>query len=221
MANVQNLETSLSTTDQSAYASGSVSPAGNQLILAAFWWAQTSPGTVAVTGNGLTWVAVDSNAGGTRKMTLFRAMGAAPSTGVVTFTVTGGTGTPSRGAWSIVQVAQVDTSGSNGANALVQNNNGGSNSATSLNINLAAFGNPNNITLGFLGEDNAGNITAGTGFTQIGQANNGGEAFSIQSQVQYANDTTVDWTVLSSVDLRGVAVEVKAIPQGGILAEFI
>lgn len=221
MANITNLETSLSTTDQAAYASGSISPAANQLILAAFWWAQTGVGTVSATGNGLTWVAVDSNAGGTRKMQLFRAMGSSPTPGAVTFTVTGGSGTPSRGAWSIIEVAQVDTTGTNGSVAQVQNGNNGSNSATTTTVNLAAFSNPNNITIGFLGADNGNTITPGSGFTQIAQANNGAEGFSIQSQVQYANDTTVDWTISPAADIRATAVEVKVIPQGGILAEFV
>lgn len=221
MANVINLETSLSTTDQSAYPTGSISPDANQLILAAFWWAQTTPGTVSATGNGLTWVAVDSNAGGTRKMQLFRAMGSAPTAGALTFTVAGGSGTPSRGAWSVVEVAQVDTSGTNGSAAQVQSANNGSNSATTTTCNLGVFANPNNITLGFIGVDNGNSITPGSGFAAIAQANNGAEGFSIQSQVQYGNDQTVDWTVSPAADLRATAVEVKVIPQGGILTSFI
>ena len=87
----------------SSAATASVSPVADQVIFAAVLaFSSVSLQQPTATGNGLTWAvvaAVDLDA--TRKLTVFRAQGAAPSAGAITFDFAGVTQTSF--VWSIVQ----------------------------------------------------------------------------------------------------------------------
>lgn len=218
MANITHLQTKVDPTDSNTYLTDSLPIAANQLVCAFFAWGQTSPGTASLSGDGIIWVSKNDTGGGTRHITFFAGLSSSAVPGVLTFTVAGGTGTPSRGAFTIFQIAQVNT---NGTASVVQSNVGGSNSANNLTVNLGAFANPINMTIGALMLDTGGTITPGTGFTQIGQANDAGDAFSIQSQFKYTNDQTVDWTTSDTAELRAIAAEIAVIPQGGIFASLV
>lgn len=206
-----HLITAVSATDSTSYSTASISPTGNNLVLAIFGWAQGTPGTPSASGNGLTWVQVGSTkVQGARAGALFRAMASGPTAGAVTFNITGGTGTPSRAGWSISQFSEVDLSGSDGANAVVQSNKDNSTaSGNSLTVTLAAFSNANNATFGGIVVDGGGAITQGSGFTELGEANNGAEGFSIQTQFKDTNDTSVDWTTADTTNLIAIATEIK------------
>jgi hypothetical protein len=117
------LDSGDSTTDATSIATASISPTGDNLILAAVSSTTASgyPNVPTASGNGLTWVRVNRNPGiyGTNKrLTLFRAMGASPSSGAITFDFGGQTQTDF--AWSVVEYPGVDTSGANGAGAIGQ-----------------------------------------------------------------------------------------------------
>lgn len=97
----------------------SYTPSPNALLLAYVWIGQTMS-VSSITGNGLTWVLVQSveNTVNNVQLRVYRAMSNAPIAGALTVVVnTGG----SRG--SIIQVQQfqnVITTGSNGSDAVVQ-----------------------------------------------------------------------------------------------------
>lgn len=120
----------------------SVDPTDNALIIASFQSSLASGPTVpsSVTGNGLTWVQVNTVAFHTtngRRVTPFRALGAAPTAGAITATW-GASQTSFQ--WSIVECTGVDTSGTNGSGAVVQSATQTAAAATSLTATLPGIG---------------------------------------------------------------------------------
>lgn len=230
MIGVSNLTTTGNNADATSYATTSISPGPNSLILAwVYSIATTAPNTPTASGNGLTWVEVDSqlDSASLRRITLFRAMGT-PTPGAVTFDFSGQTQTGC--AWSIAELTGVDTSGSNGSGAIVQSaKNASAGNATSLTVTLAAFGSADNFTLGGFGVplNTASLPAAGSGFTLIGQRNQSTPNLSIGSEYLAGNDTSVDMTsAASSIPWVGIAAEIKAAasatmaPSGNMMAVF-
>lgn len=210
-----NLATTGDSVDRTSYATGSITPTANKLILAwVYSIAAAAPNTPTATGNGLTWVAIDNQIDNAnlRKITLFRAMGSSPSSGAVTFDFAGQTQTGA--GWSIVQYTDMDTTGTNGSGAIVQSAKAQSvGSTTSLTVTLAAFGSTGNATVGGFGIplNTAGQPAVGSGFTATGQVNQSTPNLSIGSEFNSGNDTTVDMNAgAASIPWVGIAVEVKA-----------
>ena len=205
-----NLVTSGNNADQNSYTTASITPPANQLILA---WIENSDATgtgvdtVSLSGNGLTWVNIGTVVRGIRRLTLFRAMGASPTAGAVTISA----GADTNGcAWSIVAFDGVETSGTNGSDAVVQalTNNGGA--ATSGSVTLAAFASVNNATAGgFIHVANEGS-TPGTGFTEIGDTQLSTPVVGLATEYRADNDTSVDMSWTTSSAWAGIAVEIKA-----------
>jgi hypothetical protein len=87
------------------------------------------------TGNGLTWVlaskvATDIN----RQLTVFRAQGASPSAGAVTFDF--GAILQTSFTWAIIQYSGADASGTNGSGATAQSKTAVVASGTSISVTL-------------------------------------------------------------------------------------
>lgn len=173
--------------------------------------ATPSTGTT-VSGCGLTWVKVDevANSTGTSadRLIIFRGLGSSPTAGVLTITA------PEqqiRAGWSLDAFNTIDTTGSNGANAIVQtasDQNGGT-TGTGATVSLAAFSNINNFVFGAIGTEPTGVITPGSGFTELSQQTV--ETLSrLQTQWKNSNDTSVDWSWASvSETYVALAVEIK------------
>ena len=192
----------------------SITPGANALILAAVVGATTSDPVFTLTGNGLTWVSIDTVViTGPRVLNLFRALGASPSAGGVSInahdTNVSGLG------WSIAQFDGVDTGGTNGAGAIVQFADGAFGSGHSVTVTLSAFGDAGNATYGCFGmRDPVGSPTAGTGFTGIHALSAGG--MELTSEWRADNDTTVDYSWDPAFDTQsgGIAIEIKAASGG-------
>lgn len=215
MAVIQSsLQTSGNNVDQTSYATGSISPSGNRLILAwVYSIAAVAPNIPTASGNGLTWAQVASvlDSSGLRRLTLFRALGNAPSVGALTFSFGGQTQTGC--AWSVIQYASVQISGLNGANAVVQSvTNASAGNISSLSVALVTFSSSNNATAGGFGYPiNSGNGVNGSGFTETGERFQGTPNQAIYSEFRSDNDTSVDMSIgASSVPIVGIAVEIRA-----------
>jgi hypothetical protein len=199
------------TTDASSYATATILPDPNRLVLAAIEVSKASAvPTPTLSGCGLTWVQVGTAAfATTSRCTLFRAMGSAPTSGVVTISAASTTGA----AWSIWEFGNVDTSGTNGSAAIVQSNTGSDNSATSatFSITLAAFASANNATYGCVNVGAA--TTPGAGFTELDEVTYLTPSNGVEVEFKNTNDTTVDWSVAAASKWEGVAVEIKYAPQ--------
>lgn len=199
-------------TDATSYVSASITPAANALILGVIH-VRKSAATVSnptATGNGLTWVEEKTIANGnTRRLNVFRAMDASPTTGAVTFDLGGVTHL--HAIWAILQFTNVDTTGTNGSGAVPQSATT-SGSGTSGTATLAAFGNVNNATFGAWGIQNNENITPGSGFTEETDVGitDGAAQLVLETEFKNTNDTSVDASWTTSDTYRGIALEIKA-----------
>lgn len=198
-----------SESDTNAYSTASVSPTGNALILACV--ATRGVGGVAgdtptsVTGNGLTWEEVDSHITNSVRVSIFRAMGASPSSGAVTFNFSGNQG---NATWAIVQVTGVTTGGSNGADAVVQpTTNGGT--ATSGTVTLSTFLHANNRPFAFFAIEAAEGLLP-SNFTELSDNNTGAPVHASAAEWHDTTaDTTADYSWTSSVPWAAIALELN------------
>lgn len=205
-----------STANAASYDTASVAPVGNRLILVAIAIQVFSGGTptLSLSGCGLTWeqIATLEFSTASTRIAVFRSMGAAPSSGPITITTTGG-GTKSGITWHVIEVGDVSTSGSNGAGAVVQsaNNSSTGNSPNVLSVTLAALADAvNNATLAFFANDGASVAAPGTGYTELADTAAAG-ATALQTIYRIPGTTTPDVTVATDwFDVAGIAIEVAA-----------
>jgi hypothetical protein len=197
----------------------SISPGTNKLVLLTVeartnLTADTNEPTV--TGAGLTWVLVnsvlyDTTSASRKRISVFRAMGT-PTPGALTIDYGGQAQTNI--VWSISEFSGMKTTGSNGADAIVQSATNKDETVTTgtLTVTLGAFASANNATFGAFAADGASTLTftPGTGFTTLGATTTLSGASEIQVADEYknSNDTSVDGTWSASSMLGGVAVEI-------------
>lgn len=191
----------------------SITPTGNKLILLAYFAKGTITADPTVAGCGLTWVLVGSTRASstTWPIFLYRAMGASPTTEGVTITLGGGD-TVSNSRWQVVEWGgNVDTSGANGANAVVQ----------SKSAVWASMANPHTITFdSTFGTPSNGAFAAfiaGTGYTATPRAGwtesvdfaTSGVAM-METQYRTSSDTAAEASFSGTGSVaRGIAVEIK------------
>jgi RHS repeat-associated protein len=216
---VNNLATFSSNSSNTLYTTSSISPTANKLLLlsvASRTGISTNPNQPTVSGNGLTWVAVDSRvyddtSSSRRRITLFRAMGASPSSGALTISFGGQTQTTYTAI--VDQASGIDTSGTNGSGAVVQsaNNYDASASVSSLNVTLGSFGNTSNTTYGtFANANGTDSSTAGSGFTKYGDIADSSNDIRLMTEYKNSNDTGVDSSWGGNSELGGIGIELKA-----------
>lgn len=202
--------------DNSVFTTASISPTAGKLVLLAVGGnrggALPPSAAPTVSGNGLTWTQVDTVVDSTqRRLTLFRAFANNPSAGAVTITFAD---VQTDGAsWSFVEWIELDTTGTNGANAIVQSATNNVDAA-SMTVTLASFAHVRNPTFGAVFTDGTGNITVGSGFTELGEANS---PRTIETEWKAANDTTVDWSWTGTLNAQGIAVELKALSPSSFM----
>ena len=207
-------------TNAASYATASVSPGADRLILVATYGARnaaaacTANDVSSITGNGLTYVHINrqcfSTAGApTQTVELWRSMGASPSTGALTINY-GGDSQINAG-WAVLECTGIDTSGTNGSGAVAQSAVNLVGPGTSLTVTLGAFGDAGNATLGAFSISDNTDITEGSGFTQLAEqlVSDGGNDGALHVEFKNSNDTSVDASFASN-DAAGVAIEIKA-----------
>lgn len=217
-----NLTSGLSGTDTQSYDTASVSPGANRLILVAVAIRNYNfggAGTVTLSGNGLTFVQVTSVdysnvASSKSRLALFRAMGASPSAGAITISISGASN--SACAWSVDEFDGVDTSGTNGSGAVVQNNTCATDDADPApSITLSALGDAANNAV-FACFSNAQNryLTPTTDYTEL--ADQAGNNCCIETHYKIPGTTSLSASGYSNFDdAAGIAVEIKAAAGGG------
>ena len=215
-----NLTAGADTTDANSFPTASVTLLANRLILAAIGNSKATTANVpTLSSTGATWVQIatleTTTGGGFRRATLFRTMVSSDQTGVITI---GFAGVIQAGAmWSIDQFTGVDTSGTNGSGAVVQNATAidDSGTATSLTITLAAFADAVNNTsygMGIVARSAAEDLVPGTGFVQLADVGHSSPIMSLLSEWKspVGEDISVDFTWTTAAAACGIAVEVKA-----------
>lgn len=205
------------TTAATSGTTASVSPSSNNLLLLSVCSrvAGGTPNQPTITGNGVTWVLVNSaDTGGTnhKKLFVFRGMAVSPSSGTVVIDYAGQT--QSGINWTVDQFSGTDTTGTNGSGAIVQSttNVDTTGLSTTFTVTLAAFSNASNATFGAVEMDTyVATVSPGSGFTQLGTNNaEGSTNLGIFTEWTSANDTTVDITDGAASSFTGVAIEIKA-----------
>ncbi len=214
-----NLTTGSDGDGNSTAVTASISPTANNLILISISLRNGSsinPSVSSISGNGLTWVKVNSvvfDTASTSRRTVetWRALGASPSSGAITITATEN---ETDITWSVDQFSGIDTSGTNGSGAIVQSatNKDEANTASSLTVTLAAFGSTDNATFGaFATANDTDGHVAGSGFAIVGSASGPGtNGLSTATEFKNSNDTSVDMSLTSGVQFGGIAIEIKA-----------
>ena len=207
------LTSGASDTDADSYATASITPPANELIVVDVLNTDTvTPATPTLSGNGLTWVEIatvtfDTIATPKRRLTRFRSMGASPSAGAITITAASSTGC----GWVVSSFSGVDTSGANGSGAVVQSASNSANAAASLNVALAAFADAvNNVALGAHATDSTISLVVGAGFTELAEATITLPGSSLQTEYKVGEDTSVDASASAGTpDWGGIAMEIK------------
>jgi len=210
-----NLTSGVDADAQATYVTASISPTANYLVLATFGYVQAAVGVQTLTGANLTWVKIGSTiTDGSRNMVVFRALGT-PTSGALTFTPNG-TGNPSRCNWTVSQLTNIDITGSDGANAVVQTATNTAASANTLTVTLGAFADSGNATYGSTYSDGPNGITVGSGFSELGKTLDGTAGIGIQDEFKATNDTSVDWSYGDTTTELGFAAEIKFVaPSDG------
>ncbi|MBP6930206.1 hypothetical protein KBB60_01220, partial [Patescibacteria group bacterium] len=196
----------------------SISPSSNALVL--LWvenrLASGTPGTPTASGNSLTWTQVATvtfNTTGTplSRLTLFKALGASPTSGAVTIDFGGAT--QGNCVWSIAEYTGVSTS-----TPVVQYATNNADSASSLTATLSTFGSANNATAAGFGADVNVAINNDSNWTEIHDFSSVAmPGYSrLETQWYNGNDTSAVGTMSSgSADMAGIAVEIGASGGGG------
>src|SRR5262245_43138742 len=181
------------------YTTASIAPAPNALVTVAVLMHNSSSAVPAptLTGGGMaSWdlVATVAFNGATPldRVSIYRAMSASPGSGPITITATA---TASNCQWIVSQWAGVETTGANGAGAIVQTGSNTGAAVTGLTVSLASFVDAADAAYGVFGIANATPIaSAGAGFTRIDEQPSG-EATTGDLFAEWAtNDNTIDAT---------------------------
>lgn len=194
-----------SATSSTTAVTDSFTPTANRLVIAGVFSADSDGAAPTPTGSGnsLTWVQINTQTyfGGIARATLFRALGASPTAGA--FTATYGDTQDLGRTVIICEVYNVDTGGTNGSAAVVQNDvNTGD--GTAMTAALAAFGSANNGVIAFwAGANLTSALSPAGGYTEVAESNGCMMSFLA------SNDTSPDATQSVNDEWAVVAIEVK------------
>lgn len=207
---VAKLTASFSTSDATSYATASITPAADQPVYAFVASSAASTTTPTMTGNGLTWTQVATQLIGAsnRRLTLFRAAGAAPSAGAATIDF--GVQTQSTAVWWIGQFTGANTTGTHGSGATVQSKSASFATSTGGNLTLTdALEHANNVNLTAVMSRNTGaSVTPDAQFTELDEVVTGTEFVNL-SVMWARNEQACDPTWTNDTALM-ISVEVKA-----------
>jgi hypothetical protein len=219
MVTFTNLTAANDTVDRTTYTTASISPTGDRLVLLtinAFRnTGSAQPVLSSVSGGGMTtWTPVrpqDVDTAGTDRATMwvYRAMQPSPGTGTISIAFSGAN--LSAVSWSVDQSsADVDTGGSNGADAIVAANIVGDTATaagTTTSVNYAQAVDSANSCFAATGwQGNAGH-TPRTNWTELSDV--GGGSCGLGTQYRAAPDTAASSTFPNS-RWGIVALEIKA-----------
>ena len=199
------------------YTTAVITPAPNTLITIAIashrsTAASASPG---VTGGGMAaWTEVatityDPLSLPLKRISIFRAMSAAPGSGPLTITFPS---TVSNAQWIVSQWDGVEITGTNGSDAIVQTASNAADVANGLLVSLAQFSHANNVAYGVFGaRSSTAVINPGAGFTEIGEQSSA-ESPNGTLQAEWAKNIpgiSASWTNLPGAAL-GIEIRARA-----------
>jgi hypothetical protein len=193
----------------------SIAPAANGLVTVAVLGhngTAASPKPTISGGGMASWtqvatVAFDGVATPHKRLTVFRALSSSPGSGPLRITFTT---TQSNCEWIVSQWKGIETSGTNGGNAIAQAASARGDNVTGLVVTLGAFAAPGNVAYGVVGvRRSTAGITPGAGFTEIAERPSGETPPSDLQAERSAGDRTIDarW---SRANGGALGLEIKA-----------
>lgn len=199
-----------------SWPTASVTPTANALVIVAVAVriATSPPTTPTLSGNGLTYVQIadvrfDQIATPLHGLTLFRAMGAAPTAGAITIDFAGVSHQSI--AWDVIEFSGVNTGGTNGSAAVVQSATANVDGLLSITTPLAAFADSaNNVSFCAAAADNASTWTPDTGFTELSDDVSAVPRTSLETQWRIGQDLSIVATYTITGDAGAIAIEIAA-----------
>jgi hypothetical protein len=193
----------------------SIAPAANALVTVAVLGhnGTTAAPSPTVSGGGMAaWTQVstvtfDGVATPHKRLTVFRALSASPGSGPLRITFTT---MEANCEWIVSQWTGVETSGTNGGNAIAQAASARGDNVTGLVVTLGAFATPGNVAYGTFGvRRSTAGITPGAGFTEIAERPSGETPPSDLEAERSTSDRTIDaqW---SKANGGAIGLEIKA-----------
>jgi hypothetical protein len=201
--------------NKNIYTTASIAPAPNTLVtIALLSHRVTGVISPTVSGGGMaSWTLVTSvdfdplSLPG-RRLSIYRALSPSPGSGPITFNFSNALRNLE---WIVSQWDGVETSGVNGAGAIVQSGSNRADAVSGLSAALAPFGNPNNVAYGAFGVNSEVlTITPGTGFLEIAeQPANEFKGGDLQAE-RAVDRSTIDATWTTTLRGGALGIEIKA-----------
>jgi hypothetical protein len=145
-----------------------------------------------------------------RRMTVYRAMSAAPGSGPITISWPSN---QSNTQWIVMEWSGVETSGVNGAGAIGQTGSNSGDLVNGLSVSLAPFANSANVAFGVFGlRSSVLSVSPGPGFTELSEVLSAEGTPSSDLQAEWAtnlNTITATWTGKNG---GALGIEIKAKP---------
>ncbi|MDQ2995457.1 MAG: hypothetical protein M3R61_00155 [Chloroflexota bacterium] len=208
-----------------SYATASITPTANALVLIAVENQLSGTPTIpTVTGCGLTWVQISTclfdNTFTQARITVFRTLGASPTTG--TLTIDFGGVAQSCAGWTVDQFTGVDTTGTDGSGAIVQSAKTAEPAAaatTSVTATLGSAITSGNAAWTAASWEASETGTAEAGWTALGEGTHASPPDTVKSSWRNASDdnsATTSWT--TSALAGAIIVEIKDGAAAPVLA---
>ncbi len=202
------------TTGASSFNTASISPGANRLNVLFVVSADgggADPGVPQVTGGGHTttaWVQIATQQmGAARRISAFRNLSASPGSGAVTINFSGAGGSQNSACWSIIEVPDVNTGGTQGSGAVVQSTTVQA-TGTGSTLTLAAFEHVNNVHLLGAGLAGATTVTPDADFTELSDQSQTLDDVALETQ--WGRNQTACSPTHASVNHGYIGLEVKA-----------
>lgn len=203
-------------TDANSYSTASITPGSNRLVLVFVVNRKGADNaeTPTLSGNSLTYVQVatvtfNTLAAQRGRITLFRAMGASPTTGSITIDFGGVTQTSC--VWSVFECDGVDTSGTHGSGAVLQSATNAADTAAALTVTLGLALGTGSASVGGFGAASTTVIDHEAGWTEIHDTSVTPAAIGVETQYNLTFDQTSTGTMNSgTANMGGIAVEIAA-----------
>lgn len=194
-----------STSDGTIFQTASVTPGANRAIYVAVQSAVgTGPVAPTTTGNGLTYTQEETVAFSTRRLTVYRAMGASPSAGQITFTF----GVAQTSAiWQVIECSNVDTTGTDASGATVQSVTATVAAGTTFTTTLAALQDGHSRHLCWVGLDISSTVNPDADLLELSDASVAAGASTLESQTALLELTCTP--TFASSNGGGISIEVQ------------
>lgn len=196
----------------------SVSPGSDKLIqvtvtLRSTATPITSSNNVTVTGNGLTYVLISEVIENSRLISVFRAMGASPTTGALSLAYAGD-GTVLAWTWEVNEWSGVVTTGTNGSGAVGTSATDLTGSGSTLGITITGTPATGDVTFAVLmTEDDSASLTPAAGWADITHITSSDtQHYSVYDVDQ---DLTESWTWTPSTKSAAVVGFIIIAGSGG------